>query len=126
MARYTDIDLNFISHPVKKDILKKTDADAVKQSIKNLVFLNFYEKPFNPDIGSNVGLMLFELANPMTSINIANAIRQVITNYEPRAELRDVSAIADTSGNGYEISVRFNVKNVPAPVSFNFFLDRIR
>ena len=40
---YTDLDLNFTIHPVKKDINKFKGELAVINSIKNLVLTDHYE-----------------------------------------------------------------------------------
>ena len=60
---YQDLDLDFIAHPVRKDIVKKTGPDAVARAIRNLVLTNFYDRPFRPYIGSNAQKLLFENIN---------------------------------------------------------------
>ena len=75
MARYIDIDMNMLPHPVTGDIVTKTDEEAVKQSVRNLINYNFYEK-WNPDIGSNVRGLLFENVTPITAINLEKNIEQ--------------------------------------------------
>ena len=90
--RYKDLDLDFIPHPVTKDLVSKINDEAVKRSIRNLVLLNTYEKPFHPEIGSDVRNLLFELATPLTAIRLKKAIEEVIENFEPRAQLLDISA----------------------------------
>ena len=58
---YSDVDLSFVPKP-NGDIFKKTDAAAVKQSVKNIILTNHFEKPFLPFFGGNVRSLLFELA----------------------------------------------------------------
>ena len=64
---YSDLDLFFSAKGVSKDISKVTDIQAVKRSVRNLVLLNHYEKPFHPEIGSGVRDMLFEPMTPITA-----------------------------------------------------------
>ena len=57
---FRDLDLNFAIHPIRKDINTHVNEFAVINSVKNLVLLNHYEKPFQPEIGSNIRRLLFE------------------------------------------------------------------
>jgi phage baseplate assembly protein W len=75
---FKDLDLSFIPHPVRKDINKHVGVKAVINSIKNLVLTNHYEKPFQPEIGSNVRKLLFENLDPITAIALQREIYQVI------------------------------------------------
>ena len=65
--KYKDLNLNFTRHPIKKDLIPLTDAAAVKRSIRNLVQIGHFEKPFHPEIGSGVRDMLFENMTPFTA-----------------------------------------------------------
>ena len=75
--KYSDIDLFFGKNASNTDINKITDVQAVKRSIRNLVLLNHYEKPFHPEIGSGVRDMLFELMTPVTAQILARKIQDV-------------------------------------------------
>ena len=59
VRQYTDLDLFFNKKSSDSDISKVTDIQAVKRSIRNLVLLNPYEKPFHPEIAGGVREMLF-------------------------------------------------------------------
>ena len=85
--QYRDLDLFFAKRSRDKDVNVLSNVTAIKRSVRNLVLTNFYEKPFHPEIGSGVRELLFENANPLTSIAISQAITDVINNYEPRARL---------------------------------------
>ena len=61
---YKDLDLDFQQNTATKDIQKMLDVESVKRSVKNLINLNHYEKPFHPEIGSNLRGMLFENISP--------------------------------------------------------------
>jgi phage baseplate assembly protein W len=65
--KFSDLDLNFIIHPVKKDINVYTDEMAVINALKNLILTNYYERPFQPDLGSNVRKLLFENLDIITA-----------------------------------------------------------
>ena len=67
---YKDLNLDFQKNTATKDIQKITDIEAVKRSVRNLINLNHYEKPFHPEIGSNLRAMLFDNMTPqMTHLN---------------------------------------------------------
>ena len=58
VRQYSDLDLNFTIHPVKKDINRNLGERAVINSVKNLILTNHYERPFQPNIGSNIRKLL--------------------------------------------------------------------
>lgn len=123
---YSDLDLDFIAHPITGDITKKIGPDAIARSIRNLVMTNYYDRPFRSQIGSNAIKMLFENIGPMTAINLERAISDVINNFEPRARLIGVKVKADPDNNGYSAKIAFYVKNRPEPYQTTLFLSRIR
>tara|TARA_Y100000992_G_scaffold291628_1_gene248236 strand:- start:372 stop:821 length:450 start_codon:yes stop_codon:yes gene_type:complete len=127
MRQYRDLDLFFAKKQGSDDISKITDIEAVKRSIRNLVLLNYYEKPFNPEIGSDVRDLLFENMSPLTSVVLARAIEDVIENFEPRARLINVRALPNLDRNEYEVSIEFFVVNTPTElVDMTVFLEVLR
>ena len=126
VKQYRDLDL-FFSKKSNKDVNKVTDVEAVKRSVRNLVLLNSYEKPFHPEIAGDVRGLLFELMTPLTSAVIARKIQDVIENFEPRARLTGVQAIPDFDRNLYEVTVYFYVVNAPTElVEVTQLLERLR
>jgi len=123
---YSDLDLNFTIHPVKKDINRHVGDMAVINSIKNLVLTNHYERPFQPDIGSNIRRLLFENMDTITASSIEREIEQTILNYEPRARVSRINAISDFEKNGFKVEMEFFVINRTDPITINFFLERTR
>ena len=126
VKQYRDLDL-FFSRKSNKDVNKVTDIEAVKRSVRNLILLNSYEKPFHPEIAGDVRALLFELMTPLTSAVIARKIQDVIENFEPRARLTGVDAIPDFDRNAYEVTVYFYVVNAPTElVEVTQLLERLR
>ena len=124
---YSDLDLFFGKKSSDRDISLVTDVQAVKRSIRNLVLLNTYEKPFHPEISSGVRDMLFELMTPVTAAILGRQIENVIENFEPRARLGGVRTIPDYDRNSYEVTVEFYVVNTPTElVDLTIFLERLR
>ena len=127
VRQYTDLDLFFGKKSSNSDIQDITDVKAVKRSIRNLVLLNHYEKPFHPEIASGVRDMLFELMTPITAQILARKIEDVIQNFEPRARLVGVTAIPNLDRNLYEVSIEFYVINQPTElVDLSIMLERVR
>ena len=126
VKQYRDLDL-FFSKKSNKDVNKVTDIEAVKRSVRNLVLLNSYEKPFHPEIAGDVRALLFENMTPLTSAVIARKVQDVIENFEPRARLVSVRSIPDLDRNAYEVSVEFYIVNAPTElVDLSIMLERLR
>ena len=123
---FKDLDLNFNIHPVKKDINTHSNEYAVINSIKNLVLTNHYERPFQPEVGSNIRRLLFENLDAVTAAQIQREIEETINNFEPRAGISRVTVVSAPDENGYKVELEFFVLNNTAPITINFFLERIR
>jgi phage baseplate assembly protein W len=123
---FKDLDLNFNIHPIRKDISKSIGPMAVVNSIKNLILTNHYERPFQPDIGSNVRRLLFENLDNITATTIKDEIERTIVNYEPRATVKTINVTADYDNNGFKVYLEFFIVNQTAPIVINFLLERIR
>ena len=123
---YKDLNLNFQKNTATKDIQKLTDVEAVKRSVRNLINTNHYEKPFHPEIGSNLRAMLFENITPQMNHIISKNIELLIRNYEPRCRLVQVNTQPMFDRNGYACQISFYVVNYPEPVEVESFLERLR
>jgi phage baseplate assembly protein W len=125
-AIFSDLDLGFIAHPITGQLQRKTNREAVRQSVKSLISTNFYERPFKSDIGCGIRNFLFELYTPAVKQQMENAIKEVIRNYEPRAELIDVLVEERPDYNAITVSVAFYIVNDPDPVVLDVILERVR
>ena len=123
---FKDLNLDFQQNTATKDIQKIKDVEAVKRSVRNLINTNHYEKPFHPEIGSNLRAMLFELMSPQMNHLISKQIENLINNYEPRCNLVEVFAQPMFDRNGYSVQISFMVNNHQEPVIVESFLERLR
>ena len=123
---FKDLNLDFQQNTATKDIQKLKDIEAVKRSVRNLVNTNHYEKPFHPEIGSNLRAMLFELMTPQMNHVISKQIENLINNYEPRCNLTQVHTQPMFDRNGYSVQISFMVNNYQEPVIVESFLERLR
>ena len=127
VRQYSDLDLFFGKRTVGSDVNKVTDVQAVKRSLRNLINLNTFEKPFHPEISGGVRELLFENMNPMTSVVITKKIEDVIENFEPRCRLVSVRALPDFDINIYNVTIEFYVTNTPTElVDLSVMLERLR
>ena len=122
---YTDIDLSF-KKKNNGELFKKTDAESVKQAVKNLLLTNFGEKPFSPFFGGNLNDFLFNLSEEFDDMEIEDAVAEAISAQEPRAVLRQVKSKIDPDNNNVRVTVSFQVISTQQPVELNVTLARLR
>lgn len=122
---YSDIDLSLAKRP-DNDIYKKTDAAAVKQSVKNILLTNYAEKPFLPEYGANLNDFLFNLDTEFDDILLEEAIKQSIDDYEPRAEVLNVNVNTQSDYNSVSATVTFRVISTNETLSIDLDLTRLR
>ena len=124
-VEYLDIDLTFNKRP-SGDVYKKRDGAAVKQSVKNLLLTDHYEKPFLPNFGANLRGMLFELADETTEGEVYDRIITSLERYEPRAEITSVDVNVLPDQNDIRVTVVFRIKSTQESVTFTTNLSRLR
>ena len=123
---WRDLDLSLTLHPIRKDIMPLKDDNAIKNSVKNLLISNFYERPFSRDVGANLRALLFEPADSITKIALKDNIRRVIRKYEPRVVLRGIQINYQDDSNAYNITVIFKIKEFDTNESVEIVLRRLR
>lgn len=123
---YKDFDLSFSRNPLTNDISTKTDVNAINQSLRTLMYTNFGERGFRPDVGSNLTGQLFEPADIITALEIKNAIKEVIRNYETRVEVIDVQLFDDMERNAYVATLIYRMNMSSEPVELKVTLKRLR
>lgn len=126
LQKYKDLDLNFTAHPITGDVSTLSGDAAVARSIRNLIFLNYGDKKFHPEIGSSVRAILFDNITPLTKSVLEDAIKEVIRNYEPRVKVRQVKANISEDNNGFDVQIFYTFKNTELPKVITLFLERIR
>ena len=126
LKRYKDLDLNFQVHPIKKDINKTLDEMAVIYAVKNLILTNHYERPFHPEIGSNLNKLMFENMESITVSVMRKEFEQVIKNFEPRVNIKEIEIIPEYDENRFIVKMTFYILSRTEPVTIEFFLNRER
>jgi len=112
---FKDINLSFKRHPVTNDVLTVRDEDAIKRSVKNIIFTIIGEKPFEPDFGSVINDSLFDLSTNLSEIRVSDEIRQSLLNFEPRIENIDITVTVAPDSNELNCTVQYDIVGLPAP-----------
>jgi len=123
---FRDIDLDFDRNTVTNDVNVVEDVIAIKRSVRNLIQTNFYERPFQPELGCGIRELLFEPFTPMTKVFLQRKIEEVLINYEPRIQLQNVAVDDDQDNNRLVVDIYFYVVGLPGPQTVSTFLQRVR
>ena len=124
---YKDLNLNFTTNPITQDVTTLTDVNAVKRSVRNLLLTNHYDRPFHPEIGSNIQALLFENFGPITANQLSRQIEEMIAQFEPRARVESVQCFPIPDSNRYDVRIYFYVENLPAElIEFQTLLEAVR
>ena len=123
---YVDVDFNFLSHPRTKDVTTRSDEEAIKQSVRNLILTRNYERPFRSYLGSQVNQLLFEPMSPLLTTMLERAISDVINNFEPRVVLLGVDVSYSPENNSMYVTITFSIKNTTVPLTVNLVLESTR
>ena len=123
---YSDIAFTFTKNPVTGDVALSYDEQAIIRSVRNLLSTRHYERPFNPDLGSNLDALLFEMVSPLTSLAIQKEIQLTIENYEPRAIVKSIIVNAKPDQNAYDVTLNFYIQNATLPTTVTLLLERNR
>ena len=123
---YSDIDFTFTRKPGTNDVAISYDEMAVIRSVLNLLLTNNYERPFNPELGSNINTILFEPMSPITAEALRLEIENTVKNYEPRASLKNVEVSVTPDQNAYTASLEFYIENATLPTTVTLLLERNR
>lgn len=123
---YRDISLSFARNPVTGDVVAVTGDEAVKRSLKTLLFTAAGEVPFFPEFGSRLRDLLFEPIDAVTTALLESEIRATIAAFEPRVRVRTLTVVPTDDENRYEVTLEFEIVNNTHPITLSLFLTRLR
>ena len=112
---FKDINLSFKRHPVTRDVVTISNEDAIKRSVKNIIFTILGEKPFSPIFGSNINSTLFELSTEFDAVRVQEEISSVLLNYEPRINNIKVNVSIPPDLNELDCTVQYDIVGIPTP-----------
>jgi len=124
---FKDLSITFKPHPVTGDLVVKKDDAAIKQAIVNLLLTSKGERPFAPDLGSDLRTLMFEPLDVATAGEISSNIRETLRNYEPRISILGIEVDANFEDNGFDVALEFEIiGREDFPATLEFFLERTR
>jgi phage baseplate assembly protein W len=124
---FKDLSVTFKKHPVTDDLIAVKDNAAIVQSISNLLLTRKGERPFQPDLGSDLTKTLFEPLDYASSGLVRSEVLRVLRRYEPRIRVDSVRCVPEYMNNGYQVELSYTiVGRDDAPVTVEFFLERTR
>ena len=112
---FKDINLSFKRHPVTNDVVTIRDEDAIKRSVRNIIFTILGEKPFEPNFGSVINESLFDLNTSLNEIRVADEISASLRNYEPRISDIDATVTVAPDTNEMNCTVQYEIVGLPTP-----------
>lgn len=127
VLKITDLSYDFLAHPVTGNIVLAKNEIAIKQSIKTLIFLNLYEKPYNTNIDVGINSYLFEQINIVQIDKLKDSIKLILEQYESRIRVEDVQIYPEESTNSLNITIDYVILGETAtPDSVSFIFGRSR
>ena len=112
---FKDINLSFKRHPVTNDVVTIRNEDAIKRSVRNIIFTILGEKPFEPNFGSVINESLFDLNTNLSEIRVSDEIKSSLLFYEPRISNVDVTVTVAPDTNEMNCTVQYDIVGIPAP-----------
>ena len=112
---FEDINLSFKRHPVTIDLVAIRNEDAIKKSVKNIIFTILGEKPYLPLFGSTLNSSLFELNTTVNQIRITDEIKQVLLNYEPRIDNVIVTVRNVPDSHELAATIQYDITGLSSP-----------
>ena len=123
---FSDVPGDFTLNPVNLDLTRKTNEEAIKESIMNILFTNKGERLMRPAFGGNIEATLFENLTPVTASLTEDRIKETLKLFEPRADILSVSVTTNLDSNNLDITITFKLINSSDPVNFTVTLNRVR
>jgi len=123
---YSDLDFSFTKTPGRNDIALSYDDMAVVRAVRYLLLTKYYERPFQPNLGSRVTQLLFEPISPITTTALKSEIETVIKNHEPRVNIVQILVQENIDNNSYSVSIEFYIGNNVQTTTVNLLLERTR
>ena len=97
------------------DLVAIKNEDAIKRSVKNIIFTILGEKPFSPNFGSFVTQSLFDLTTGYDSITLEDEIKNVLYRFEPRIDNVKIDVSIYPDSNEVNATIQYDIVGEPSP-----------
>jgi phage baseplate assembly protein W len=122
---YSDMDITMRAHPVTVDVTLKTDTDAIRRAVRNIVLTNKYERPFKPNFGGSIRDMLFELDTDRKINRMQKSLKTLIEKFEPRVKNVTIR-FDDVVDNSMDVTIFYNISDGVKNQDLTFTVTRAR
>lgn len=126
IINYSDVNLDFIPHPLTGNTAPKINIESIRQAIKVLFLLNPFDVPFNQNSFVNLRHYLFENVNHITISNMVKRIEWSIKTFEKRVKFISAKVVPYVSDDGFEVTVTYQIKALNITDTFTQQFQRIR
>ena len=117
---YSDLNFYFTPSPLfveegkSGDVVRVFDANSIKQSIRNILFTNKYERPFNSNFGCGTQLrqLLFNSRSGWNTFVLQDKIKKQLQKYEPRIRVNNISIKENKKTSSMFIGIDYETKNI--------------
>tara|TARA_B100000073_G_scaffold155271_2_gene128265 strand:- start:10344 stop:10745 length:402 start_codon:yes stop_codon:yes gene_type:complete len=124
---FKDISATFQTNPLNSDLIALNNSNAISRAIRNLILTVPGDKPFQPDLGSEVYESLFDQLDQITATSIQSQIENTIIKYEPRVKLISVDVKSNIPDNAFDVLITYEVIGVELPTQqIRFALELTR
>lgn len=124
--KYSDINLDFVPHPLTGNLYPKTNIDSIRQAIKVLFLLNAYDIPFNESKMVYMESYLFQNITHLTIANLIKRIEWAIKTFEKRVEFISTQVVPLESDDGFDVTVTYKIKALNYVDTFSHVFQRTR
>lgn len=125
-SKYSDFTINMRINPGSNDLVRVTDEEAVRNSLRNIILTNRYERLYNPLYGANLSALLFDLSGPADDVVIKKYIETAVSNYEPRVRIIDVVVTNVVDDHLYAITIIYSLLNKSDALTLDLKITRAR
>ena len=126
VVKYTDFDLSFLANPSTADLRTLNNLASIKQAMKILLFTNYGERPFQPNLSCNMQKAMFSQLDPVTAMQLQNEITATLSAFEPRILLQNVTCQQASDPNQLNVTITFKLQNSANVETVSVFLGRKR
>jgi phage baseplate assembly protein W len=107
---YSDIDAEY-GADTDGDLLRKTEIDAIKNSLTNILSTTQKTRRMLPEFGTNLQLLVFEPIDGETANTIGNAIIEGIKRWDDRVAVDTVDIEPIYDQNLYRCRINYFIKS---------------
>lgn len=108
------------------DVAGVSDEASINQSLRTLINLEKWDKPFHPEISVGIRSLLFENWCDQLYRTVEEKIRRAVRRWEPRIDVVSVSAEGDPDENELIVTIKYRIRGEQAVVEFGTVLRRNR